>query len=127
MVISRLMDEVNPQRLITLAFRARPRSEFLVFEGQHLTRRQVLASGEALAAGLLALGVKKGDRVATLLPDCPEAIYALFLPWVLGSVNSENKTSRKGAKAAKTRAWPPLRLGVRFSSFRKGRSCRQLP
>ncbi len=87
MVVRKLIGWVNPRRLLTLAFRLRPNSEFIIFQGQRLTRRRVLARLEALAAGLQTLGVRKGDRVASLLPACPEAAYALFLPWVLGNVN----------------------------------------
>jgi len=82
-----LLGWLSPTRLVALAFRLRPDSEFIIFKGQRLTRRQVRAHIEALAAGLQALGVQKGDRVATLLPACPEAVYALFLPQVLGNVN----------------------------------------
>jgi fatty-acyl-CoA synthase len=87
MHIRRLMGWLRPQRLVELAFRFRPTSEFLLFQGQRLTRRQVLARVEDLAAGLQALGVRKGDRVATLLPACPDAVYAAFLSSALGSVH----------------------------------------
>jgi fatty-acyl-CoA synthase len=80
-------DWLNARRLVRLAFRVRQDSEYLVSRGQRLTRRQVLANVEALAAGLQALGVRKGDRVATVLPACPEAVYALFLPLMLGTVH----------------------------------------
>ncbi len=86
MIARRLLGRVGPQTLITLAHRLAPNREFLIYQGQRLTRRAVFARVAALAAGLQALGIGKGDRVATLLPACPEAIYALFLPWMLGSV-----------------------------------------
>jgi fatty-acyl-CoA synthase len=77
---------LNPKHLITLACCLRPNSEFIIFNEQRLTRRQVFANLNALAAGLQALGVRKGDRVVGLLPASPEAVYAYFLPWVLGNV-----------------------------------------
>ena len=86
MIVAKLMGCISSQRLISLAFRLRPNSEFIIYKDQRLTRRQVFANIRSLAAGLQALGVGKGDRVAALLPACPEAIYALFLPWVLGNV-----------------------------------------
>ncbi len=72
MVMQRLIHWLTPQRLVRLAFRIRPDSEFIVFQGQRLTRRQVFARVEALAAGLQALGVRENDRVATLLPACSD-------------------------------------------------------
>ena len=86
MVVEKLIRWLKPQRLVHTAFRLRPASEFIIFQGQRLTRRQVFSRVEQLAAGLQALGVKKGDRVATLLPACPEAVYSIFLPSVLGAV-----------------------------------------
>jgi len=87
MFVKELLGWLNPQRLVSLAFCVRPNSEFIIYEDQRLTRRQVLARVEALAAGLQALGVQKGDRVATILPACPEAVYTVFLPQILGTVH----------------------------------------
>jgi fatty-acyl-CoA synthase len=87
MVIQKLMGWINPQHLVHLAFRFRPASEYIIFQEQRLTRRQVFARVKALAAGLQALGVQKGDRVAILLPGCPEAVYTVFLPSVMGNIN----------------------------------------
>ena len=83
----KILGKVNPQRLLKIAFSLRPESELLIYNGQRLTRRQVFANIKALGGGLQSLGIGKGDRVATLLPACPEAVYTLFLPEMLGSVN----------------------------------------
>ncbi len=87
MNIHTLLGWLQPPRLVQWAFRLRPASEFLLFGGQRLTRGQTWANIRVLAAGLQALGVRPGDRVAILLPACPEAIYAIFLPGLLGSIN----------------------------------------
>jgi len=85
MVIGNLLSRLGPRRWGALARRIWPGREFLVAGEQRLTRREVLANVEALAAGLQATGLRPGDRVATLLPAGPEAVYALFLPWLLGT------------------------------------------
>jgi len=87
MNIRMLLGWISPVRLVQLAFQLRPHSEFLLFQGRRLTRRQAWANICALAAGLQGLGVRKGDRVAILLPACPEAVYPIFLHALLGSVN----------------------------------------
>ena len=87
MSVRTLMGRLSPRQLISLAFRLRPKSEFIVFQGQRLTRGQAYDRLTALAAGLQKLGIEKGDRVATLLPARPEAVYTLFLPWILGNIN----------------------------------------
>ncbi|HOG48412.1 MAG TPA: AMP-binding protein [Anaerolineae bacterium] len=86
MNVGRLVGRLGPQHLLTLARHVAGGSEFLITANERLTRRQLFARIDALAAGLQALGARKGDRIATLLPACPEAVYALFVPWVLGSV-----------------------------------------
>jgi acyl-CoA synthetase (AMP-forming)/AMP-acid ligase II len=77
---------IHPQRLIVLARRLWPNSDYLVAGTERLSRRELLARVDRLAAGLQFCGVRPGDRVVTLLPASPEAVYSLFLPWVLGNV-----------------------------------------
>ncbi|MGD9146116.1 MAG: AMP-binding protein [Anaerolineae bacterium] len=86
MIIPRLLRWLNPQRLLTLARRLGANTDYLVFPGQRLTRAQVFEQVDRLAGGLQALGIQKGDRVVALLPSCPESVYSLFVPWMLGSV-----------------------------------------
>ncbi len=86
MVVQKLLGRLNPQQLMFLAWHVTPGAEFVVCGDRRLTRRQAQAELRALARGLQALGIGKGDRVATLLPACPEAVYSLLLPWVLGNV-----------------------------------------
>jgi fatty-acyl-CoA synthase len=82
-----MLGKIGSQRLLKLAFRWKPDSELLVYNDRRLTRRQVLANIQALGGGLQALGIQRGDRIATLLPACPEAIYTMFLPQMMGTVN----------------------------------------
>jgi fatty-acyl-CoA synthase len=86
MIIPRLLRWLNPQRLLVLARHLRPNSDYLVFPDQRLTRRQVFGQVDRLAAGLQSLGIEKGDHVLALLPSCPESVYSMFLPWVMGTV-----------------------------------------
>lgn len=87
MFIGKLIGRLNPQSIVDLAFRVRPDGEYIIFQDQRLTRRQVFAHVKALAAGLQSLEIGKGDRVAILLLGCPEAVFAVFLPSILGNIN----------------------------------------
>ncbi len=87
MILQRLLGKIGSQRLLKLAFRLRPESELLIFNGQRITRRQAFADIQALGGGLQSLGIQRGDRIATILPACPEAVYTMFLPQMMGSVN----------------------------------------
>jgi crotonobetaine/carnitine-CoA ligase len=49
------------------------------------------------ANGFLALGVKPGDKVAIMLPNCPEFLYAWFGANKIGAVEVPINAALKGA------------------------------
>ncbi len=51
-----------------------------------LTYRQLDDAANRLAAGLQELGVQKGDRVAIMLPNCPQFIIAAYATWRIGGI-----------------------------------------
>jgi long-chain acyl-CoA synthetase len=51
-----------------------------------LTYRQLDDAVNRFAAGLQAMGVKKGDRVAIMLPNCPQFIIAAYATWRVGGI-----------------------------------------
>jgi len=57
-----------------------------VFVGARLTYRKLKRQVDRFAAGLADLGVKRGDRVAILLPNCPQTIIAYYATLSLGAV-----------------------------------------
>ncbi len=63
-----------------------PDKVFLVEEDQSLTYAQTLARARALAASLEERGVRQGDRVALLFPNCIDFCLAYFAVLSLGAV-----------------------------------------
>lgn len=61
-------------------------SEALVCGSERVTYRQLLERIESLAAGLYDLGVRRGDKVACLLPPGQEFAYLFFALGKLGAV-----------------------------------------
>ena len=51
-----------------------------------LTYRQLNDLVNHFAAGLQGLGVKKGDRVGIMLPNCPQFIIAAYATWRIGGI-----------------------------------------
>lgn len=68
---------MNIGSLLTRHARYRPDHLAFVFENERLTYRALNARVNALANAVLARGLKKGDKVAALLPNCPE-LMALY-------------------------------------------------
>jgi long-chain acyl-CoA synthetase len=51
-----------------------------------LTYRQLDDQVNRFAAGLQQMGVKKGDRVGIMLPNCPQFIIAAYATWRIGGI-----------------------------------------
>ena len=58
----------------------------LLFKGTTVSYEQLDAESTACAAALWSLGVRKGDRVALLLPNCPQFLVAEFGAWKIGAI-----------------------------------------
>jgi long-chain acyl-CoA synthetase len=58
----------------------------LLFKGASLTYRQLDEASTACAAALVSLGVGRGDRVALILPNCPQFLICEFGIWKAGGV-----------------------------------------
>ena len=53
-----------------------PDKPAIIFRDSPITLRQLRDSVFRLANSLLNLGIKKGERIAIYLPNCPEYIYS---------------------------------------------------
>lgn len=65
---------------------ADPERVFILHENRRLTFGEVDGLADALAAGLHNLGVEAGDRMALLLPPCPEFVVSMLAAAKLGAV-----------------------------------------
>jgi fatty-acyl-CoA synthase len=63
-----------------------PGRAYLRAEGGDVTFAEVDGRAEALAAALASLGVEAGDRVALVLPSCPEFVVSFFAAAKLGAI-----------------------------------------
>jgi long-chain acyl-CoA synthetase len=58
----------------------------LIFEGKRISYRELDRLSDAFAAALVELGVVPGDRVALILPNCPQFLIAEFGAWKAGAI-----------------------------------------
>jgi long-chain acyl-CoA synthetase len=66
--------------------RARPAHPAIIFKGRRVSYGEVDRLSDQFAAALVDLGVVKGDRVALMLPNCPQFIIAEFGAWKAGAI-----------------------------------------
>ncbi len=67
-----------------------PQAPALQFFGRETTYAALADAVDRAAAGLRRLGVNKGDRVAIVLPNCPQHIVAFYAVLRLGAVVVEH-------------------------------------
>jgi len=77
-------------RLLDDAAASFPDRVALAFLGARLTYRQLKAAVDSFATALAGLGVAKGDRVAIVLPNCPQNVITFFATLRLGAVVVEH-------------------------------------
>ncbi len=63
-----------------------PRHPICIFQGRELSFQELEEHSNALAAALLANGVRKGDRVCTLFLNSPQCFIANFAIWKAGAI-----------------------------------------
>jgi long-chain acyl-CoA synthetase len=66
--------------------RSRPDHPALLFKGATVTFGELERLSDRAAAAFEDLGVKRGDRVALLLPNCPQFLIAEFGAWKVGAI-----------------------------------------
>lgn len=72
--------------ILTLRARQDPDREFLMFQDRSWSYAEVEEDARSLAAALANLGIEPGDRVAVILPGCPEWVVSLFALAQVGAV-----------------------------------------
>ncbi|HSB66617.1 MAG TPA: AMP-binding protein [Anaerolineales bacterium] len=72
--------------ILSETVRQHPGHLTIIFKGLHINAVQLDGNSNDFAAALVDLGVKPGDRVATLLPNSPQAIIAQLGAWKAGAI-----------------------------------------
>jgi len=63
-----------------------PKKKALYFQGNELTFEEVLTEAKKTAHYLQKNGLKKGDRVASMLPNCPQAVITYYGTLIAGGI-----------------------------------------
>ena len=68
------------------AAREAPAGPALWFKGRTVTWGELHAAAHAAACAFTAMGIRRGDRIALVLPNCPQFLVAEFGAWMMGAV-----------------------------------------
>ena len=72
--------------VVEAAARERPQHPAILFKGRAISYDELSRASTAFAAALAEDGVRKGDRVAIILPNCPQYIIAELGIWKAGGI-----------------------------------------
>ncbi|MGO8989273.1 MAG: AMP-binding protein [bacterium] len=78
--------EITVLDVLADTLKQRPEHPLAIFQGRKVSHREVEEHSNALAAALIAGGVKKGDRVTCLFLNCPQSFIAFFAIWKAGAI-----------------------------------------
>jgi acyl-CoA synthetase (AMP-forming)/AMP-acid ligase II len=81
-----LTGDVTFHRALAQVVEAYPDREALIVDPERVRYRELGQRVNALAAGLYGLGLKKGEKVAAILPNCPAMVYAFIAVGQTGGV-----------------------------------------
>jgi len=76
----------NIRELFEQSARRTPDKVFFVFKDQEVTYDDFLGTVNKISNGFLSLGIRKGDKIAILLPNCLEFPYGWLAANMIGAV-----------------------------------------
>jgi long-chain acyl-CoA synthetase len=78
--------EIPVHALLDQTAKRVPNRIAIIFSGMELTYSELKSLSESFATALTAMGVKKGDRVAIHLPNCPQFAIAYYGTLMIGGI-----------------------------------------
>jgi len=64
---------------------ARPNAPAILFKGAEVSNSDLDRLSDSFAASLVAAGIRRGDRIALVLPNCPQFLIAEIGAWKAGA------------------------------------------
>ncbi|MGE7781255.1 long-chain-fatty-acid--CoA ligase [Peribacillus sp. NPDC097264] len=78
--------EVPVQQILQKAFESYPGNTAITFYGRKISYKELFFASQAFASALQKKGVQKGDRVALMLPNCPQYVIAYYGALTAGAI-----------------------------------------
>ena len=79
-------EAIPVQEYLTRAYKQYPAKVAIHFMGKDVTYKELYESSLKFANYLQTIGVKKGDRVAIMLPNCPQGVIGYYGALYAGAI-----------------------------------------
>ncbi|MDE5135731.1 long-chain-fatty-acid--CoA ligase [Paenibacillus larvae] len=76
----------NLAKLLMSSAEEFPKKDALYFMGKKMTYEELLEECYRFANGLIGLGIRKGERIAIMLPNSPQSIIAYYGALLIGAI-----------------------------------------
>jgi long-chain acyl-CoA synthetase len=83
-------ERISMPEVLTRTSKRFPAMTALIYMGKKISYAALDSLVNRFAKALTAIGVKKGDTVAMLLPNIPQVVIANYAAWRIGAVASQN-------------------------------------
>ncbi len=70
--------KIPVQSLLTVSASKHPERAALIFQGKKISYRELNELANKFANGLISLGIKKGERIALILPNSPQFVFCFY-------------------------------------------------
>ena len=88
--------EINVYQFLEDTTKEYPDNIACIYLDEQLTYTELKHKTDKLAKALVDLGIQKGDRVATILPTCPQFIIADYAIMKIGAIHVPISILHKG-------------------------------
>lgn len=78
--------QISVSQILDNTAKKYPENTALIFVGRKITYKELSELVDKLATALHNLGVKKGDKVALLLPNCPQFVISYYAALKIGAI-----------------------------------------
>ena len=97
--------------------RVRPEAPAAIFKGRPLSFGELDRCSDALARSLRDEGVKAGDRVALVLPNCPQFLVSELAVWKLGAIVAPQNLLYTDHELAESLSASAPRIAIVLTTF----------
>ncbi len=80
------MEAIFLSDYLEISAKISPKKEAIIYKDRKISYDEFFKATKNLAKFFLKIGIKKGDRIAVLMPNCPEYLFAYMASSMIGAI-----------------------------------------